>query len=130
MNGRKLFLCHIGLLMIVRNFYIIRVLSFPLNLSFDFLYFEHKFRWCSDEEEHHCPQPKSFRVFTTFFLQIEQFLVISSLKNSTMYPQFGHSISNMASNPQSCVLFPLHFRIGIAPLKSSHNLSNWLFAGF
>ena len=27
--------------------------SRPINLSFDFLKLEHKFLWCSDEDEHH-----------------------------------------------------------------------------
>ncbi len=68
---------------------------------------------CCDEAEHHWPHPKSLRSFRTDCWHCRQFRVISSLKNSTGFPQFGHSTSNMASAPQSWVLFPVHFLIGI-----------------
>ena len=65
------------------------------------------------------------------FLQCEQFLVISSLKNSTIFPHVGHLTSNMASNPHSCVLFPVHFLIlliygqGLIPHSLLRGSSLW-----
>jgi hypothetical protein len=48
-------------------------------------------------------------LFFTVVWHLQQLRVISSLKNSTMLPQLGHSISNTASKPHSYVLLPVHF---------------------
>ena len=67
-----------------------------------------------DAEEHCWLQPKFFRGLTIVSWQRGQFRFISSMKNSTICPQPGHSTSKIASNPQLCVSLPIHF------LKKKH----------
>ena len=72
-----------------------------------------KFLICSELAEHHWLQPWSCRSFKTGFLHPGQVLFISSLKNSTVTPQWGQTISKIESKPHSSVLFPEHLLIAI-----------------
>ena len=102
------------------NYAFLDIISLRLN-------FGHQFLICGEEDEHHCPQPKFLRSLTTDFLHFGQFLVISSLKNSTICLHVWHLTSNIASNPHFCQLFPVHFLIRIRSLFSSYNRRRYKF---